>query len=156
MAAGETVATFVRIGNALPILVAPQPWDLAIGVSGTWRDGSDGVAPGGGVGVGYRQGRLTPFVELTGTRRDGHNDWRAAGGLRLWLKEWATTALYAHGGVGVLIRNSEAGAALTAGLGVEWRTAGRVAFRVQGDLTRDRADGVTATGTRVSVWAVVR
>lgn len=135
---------------------ATGQWDVAFGVSGTWRDGSDGGSPGGGVAVGYRRGRATPFLEASGTRRDGHNDWRALGGLRLWLRDGTSAGLYVHGGVGALIRNSEAGAALNAGLGAEWRTAGRVAFRVQGDLTRDRADGVTATGTRVSVWAVVR
>lgn len=154
VAAGETVATFVRMANILPVAVGVDPWDLALGVIAAWRDGT--VGPGAGVTVGYRSGRFTPFLEATGTRRDGHNDWRAIGGLRLWLKEWATARLYAHGSVGTLIRNSDAGAAFNAGLGAEWRTSGRVALRVQGDLTRDRADGVTTGGSRLSLWVVVR
>jgi len=140
----------------MPAAAQERARDLAVGVSATGRTGSEGLAPGGGVAVGYRVGRLTPMLEVTGTRRDGHNDWRALAGLRLWVRDGARGGLYVHGGAGTLIRNSEAGAALMAGLGVEWRAPGGVAVRLQGDLTRDRADAVTAGGGRVSAWLVVR
>jgi len=130
--------------------------EVAVGVVGSWREGTAGGAPGGGVGVALRAGRLDATAEASGVRRNGHNDWRIVGGPRLWISVGPRGGVFAHGLAGVLIRNDQSGLALVAGLGAEWRGGGRVAFRVQADVTSDRANGVRANGARGSAWVVIR
>lgn len=155
VAAGETVATFVRIGDMLPTPMIPSRWELAAGVIGSWRRGSGG-APGLGVMFGYNSGGPALVAEMSGVRRDGHNDWRALGGLRCAIVEGARGALLAHAMVGSMIRSGKSGLALAAGLGAEVRGPGRAAFRLQAEVTRDTADERRATGVRASAWVVVR
>lgn len=119
------------------------------------RDGSDSSV-GGGVSAGAGGQRAALTAEASVTRRDGHNDWRALGGVRLWLTEPATINAYVHGLAGALFRNSESGLALVGGGGIEIRGRGRLALRLQADVTRDRAAGHSATGARGSVWLVIR
>lgn len=156
VAAGETVATFVRISNMLPTFMIPSQWELAAGVIGSWRDGSRSGAPGLGVMFGFSSGRPAFVAEISGVRRDGHNDWRALGGLRLGIVEGSRGALFAHAIAGLMIRSGKSGLALGAGLGVEVGGPGRSAFRLQAEVTSDTANGRRAAGGRVSAWVVVR
>lgn len=130
--------------------------EVAIGAAGSWRDGTRGGAPGAALAGAYRFDRVAVVAEASGVRREGHNDWRLLGGARVWLRDQARSGIYAQGLAGSLIRNGRSGLALAAGLGLEWRTAGRLAFRLQTDVTRDEANGVRADGVRASGWLVLR
>lgn len=136
--------------------VQTPPAEVALGVVGSWRDGTRGGAPGAAVAGAYRFGRAALVAEASGIRRDGHNDWRVLGGGRAWLLDGPRGGLYTQAQAGTLIRNGQAGLALAVGLGAEWRGAGRLAFRVQADATRDRANGIRADGFRASAWLVLR
>jgi len=156
VAAGEAVATFLRNGSMVPAPLRPSGWELGVGAIGAWRHRSRGGAPGAGMMFGYGVGRRAVVAEFSGIRRAGHNDWRALGGLRLGFVEGARAAVFGHVMAGSMIRSGRSGLALAAGLGVEAGGAGRAAFRLQADVTRDRAEGRRATGVRASTWVVVR
>ena len=58
-------------------------WEVGLGPHVIFREASSSTHPGGGVTVARRFEKLAVVIEGSGTRRQGHNDWRAVGGPRL-------------------------------------------------------------------------
>jgi hypothetical protein len=115
---------------------------------------ADGLSAGGAVTLGIGAGRTGVALEAGTTRRDGHNDWRALVGPRIWLTDGATTRLYGHALGGAFIRLGNGGVSGAAGLGIEHRISRGAGLRLQGDVIVDRSRGTTSSGARVSVWLV--
>lgn len=154
VAPGETVATFVRMSNAVPLLVpGAARVSVAIGGQVAWSGRHDGASPGGGLAFGVGAGRADLVGEASVVRRAGHNDWRLLGGGLLWLANGDRAGLFTHLQAGVLFRNGDAGFAVVGGAGVEWRSRQRFAVRLLADVTNDARE---RTGGRVSLWFVRR
>jgi hypothetical protein len=157
VAAGETVATFVRVGSSRPQITGARPtFEFGLGLRSLWRDGTAGAAPGGGLTAAVGGGRVSLFAEAGVARRAGHNDWRVMGGLRLWAVDNDRSGMFVSAGAGTLIRNNLSGPSFSVGAGAEVRTSSRLAIRLQADLLRDRANTVWANAARGSIWVIVR
>lgn len=147
LAAGDTIATFVRIGNLLPDVFTTAVWEVAFGPHVLRQD--EATHGGGAVAVAYVMNRVTANVQAGWTRRAGHNDWRVMAGPRLVLTESGRIGLFVHGLAGVVIRNSASRFAWAAGGGANIRGNGRLGFRLQLEALSD-------TGGRASAWVVIR
>lgn len=152
--AGETVATFVRMANAIPSLMSDET-RVTLALGGIIAFGGDGAGatPGGGIALGVGRQRAEFVAEASVGRRDGHNDWRLLGGGRLWLVAGARVGLFAQAQAGALVRSGESALALTGGAGVEWRGGGRLAVRLLADVVNDAREH---TSGRFSLWFVRR
>jgi hypothetical protein len=149
--------TALIAATAVPVFAqAPSssPLEVAVGVHGVRRDSV--THAGGGLAGGYHVGRMSAAIELDGTRRAGHNDWRATMGPRLALVAGDRVRVFVHGLVGAAIRSGTTGLGWTAGVGADLRGSGRIGVRVQLDAVGERRDAVSATGGRASIWLVAR
>jgi len=129
--------------------------ELALGPHLIWREHSSGAHAGGGLTGALGSGRAAGVIEASGTRRDGHNDWRALGGARVTLFDAVGTRLFLQGLAGTLIRSGKADLALMPGLGLDIGRSGARAVRLQVDVPIERSQGRTSTGARASIWLVV-
>lgn len=147
LAAGDTIATFVRVGNLLPVVMSTALWEVSFGPHILRQN--DATHAGGAVALGYVTNRVTTHLQAGWTRRDGHNDWRALAGPRVALTDGGRISLFVHGLAGVVIRNSESRFAWAAGGGANIRSNGRLGVRLQLEALSD-------TGGRASAWVVIR
>ena len=129
-------------------------WELGLGPHVVFREGSSKTSVGGGVTVARRYQRFAAVVEGGGTRREGHNDWRIVGGPRVMVNPGARTSVFVQALAGALIRQREADWAVLPGFGVDVRSRGGRAIRLQFDAPIERSEGRTATSIRGSVWFV--
>lgn len=143
-------------GTVLPATAEAQDgWEVGFGPHLIRREDSSKVHVGGGVTAARRFGRFAGVIEGGGTRREGHNDWRALAGARVRLGDTSRrTVFFLQTLAGVLIRSRESDWAILPGLGVDIRLSEKRALRVQLDAPVERAEARTVTGGRVSVWLV--
>jgi len=128
--------------------------EVALGPHVIRREHSSRTHVGGGLTVARRWGWGTGVLEAGGTRRDGHNDWRVLAGTSTAIVEGPGARLYVQGLAGALIRSSKAGFAVMPGVGVDVRTSGARAIRLQLDVPVERSESRTVAGVRASVWLV--
>lgn len=131
---------------------AGNAWEFGVGPHVIYRESSGSTHFGGGVSLARRYDRLALVLEGSGTRRQGHNDWRAVGGPRLIFGGDARSSYFAHVLAGTLIRQHESGWAVLPGLGFELRSGGERALRFQVDAPIERSQSQTTTSVRGSVW----
>ena len=129
-------------------------WEFGLGPHVVFREGSSKASPGGGVTVSRRYQRFAAVAEASGTRREGHNDWRIIGGPKAMFGSGPRASLFVQVLAGTLIRTRDANWAVLPGFGVDLRSAGARAFRLQLDAPIERSQGQTATSIRASVWFV--
>jgi len=149
-------ALFFSVLSATPALAQSSEgaWELGVGPHVVYRESSSSTHFGGGVTVARRFERFAVVVEGSGTRRQGHNDWRALAGPRLIAHEGSRTSFFVQALAGTLIRSSDADWAVAPGLGFDVSLAGARAVRFQLDAPIERAEGRTSTSVRGSVWFV--
>jgi hypothetical protein len=150
------VLFLLAVGILLPANAEAQDgWEVGFGPHLIRREDSSKVHVGGGVTAARRFGRFAGVVEGGGTRREGHNDWRALAGVRVKFGDTSRrTVFFVQALGGVLIRSRESDWAILPGLGVDVRLSDMRALRVQLDAPVERAEARTVTGGRVSVWLV--
>ena len=129
-------------------------WEFGLGPHVVFRESSSKTNVGGGVTVARRSRRFAAVVEASGTRRDGHNDWRIVGGPRVLFGSGSRASLFMQVLAGTLIRQRQSDWAALPGFGIDVRSAGGRAIRFQFDAPIERSDGRTATSIRGSVWFV--
>jgi hypothetical protein len=129
-------------------------WEVGFGPHVVFREGSSQTNAGGGVTVARRYERLAAVVEASGTRREGHNDWRILGGPRVMFGAGSRASVFIQVLAGTLIRQREPDWAVLPGFGVDLRWAGARAIRLQFDAPIERSEGRTASSVRASVWFV--
>ena len=129
-------------------------WEFGVGPQVVYRENSGSTHFGGGVTLARRFERLAVVLEGSGTRRQGHNDWRVLGGPRLIFGGDAKSSYFAHVLAGTLIRQNESGWAVLPGLGFEARSAGGRAVRFQIDASIERSQAQAATSVRGSIWFI--
>lgn len=129
-------------------------WEFGLGPHVVFRESSSTTSAGGGVTVARRYQRFAAVVEASGTRREGHNDWRILGGPRAMFGSGSRATVFLHVLAGALIRQREPGWAVLPGFGIDVRSAGSRAIRLQFDAPIERSEGRTATSIRGSVWFV--
>ena len=129
-------------------------WEFGLGPHVVFRESSSKTNVGGGVTLARRYQRFAAVLEGSGTRREGHNDWRIIGGPRVMVNSGSRTSVFVQALAGTLIRQREADWAVLPGFGVDVRWDGRRAIRVQFDAPIERSQGRTATSIRGSVWFV--
>lgn len=150
------VLLLISFGILLPVNAEAQDgWEAGFGPHLIRREDSSKVHVGGGVTAARRFGRFAAVVEGGGTRREGHNDWRALAGVRATLGDTSRrTVFFLQTLGGVLIRSRETDWAILPGLGADVRLSERRALRVQLDAPIERAQSRTVAGGRASVWLV--
>lgn len=131
-----------------------SPWEVAVGPQVVYREDPGTTHFGGGVTLARRFDRLAIALEGSGTRRDGHNDWRAVAGPRLIFGTDGRPQLFVQALAGALIRSKKSDWAVLPGLGVDVPVGGIRALRLQLDAPIERSEGRTATSVRGSVWFV--
>ena len=129
-------------------------WELGLGPHVVFREGSSKTNAGGGVTVARRYQRLAVVAEGSGTRREGHNDWRVLGGPRLMFGAGPRASVFVQALAGALIRQRESDWAVLPGFGVDVRWAGDRAIRLQFDAPIERSEGRTSSSVRASIWFV--
>ena len=129
-------------------------WEFGLGPHVVFRESSSKTNAGGGVTVARRGQRFAAVVEASGTRREGHNDWRIVGGPRVMFGAGSRTSFFVQTLAGTLIRQREPDLAVLPGFGVDLRWAGDRAIRLQFDAPIERSEGRTASSVRASVWFV--
>jgi hypothetical protein len=129
-------------------------WEFGLGPHVVFRESSSKANAGGGVTVARRSQRFAAVLEGSGTRREGHNDWRIVAGPRAIFGAGSRTSLFMQVLAGTLIRQRESDWALLPGFGVDVRPRGDRAIRLQLDAPIERSQGRTATSIRGSVWFV--
>ena len=127
-------------------------WEFGIGPHVVFRESSSKASPGGGVTVARRSKRFAAVLEGSGTRREGHNDWRIVGGPRVMFGSGSRASVFMQVLGGTLIRQRDSDWAVLPGFGIDVRSAGSRAFRFQFDAPIERSQGRTATSIRASVW----
>ncbi|MEO6223045.1 MAG: hypothetical protein ABIP90_07325 [Vicinamibacterales bacterium] len=133
---------------------AGDAWEFGLGPQVVYRESSSSTHFGGGVTVARRLGRFAAVLEGSGTRRQGHNDWRVIGGPRLAFGAGARSAYFAHVLAGSLIRQKTAGWAVLPGVGFEARVGDTHAVRLQIDAPIEHTQDRTVNSVRASVWFV--
>ena len=126
-------------------------WEFGLGPEVVYRESSSSTHFGGGVTLARRYDRFAVALEASGTRRQGHNDWRVVGGPRLLVGGDARSSVFAQVLAGTLIRQNDPGWAVLPGVGVDVR-AGSHAFRFQIDAPIERSQAQTTTSVRGSIW----
>lgn len=129
-------------------------WDVAFGPHVVVRETSSQTQVGGGIAAARRIGRAAIVIDASGTRRDGHNDWRVVGGPRVLLSDGDRAAFFAQALAGTLIRQNDADWAVLPGVGVDVRWASAGAIRFQIDAPIERSEARTTKSIRASVWLV--
>lgn len=129
-----------------------KAWEFGLGPHVVFRESKTNV--GGGVTVARRYRRFAVVVEGSGTRREGHNDWRIIGGPRVMINPGSRTSVFVQALAGTLIRQREADWAVLPGFGVDVRSAGGRAIRLQFDAPIERSQGRSATSVRGSIWFI--
>ena len=129
-------------------------WEFGLGPHVVFREGSSKANAGGGVTIARRNQRFAAVLEGSGTRREGHNDWRIVGGPRMMFGTGARASVFMQVLAGTLTRQRESDWAVLPGFGVDLRPAGIRAIRLQFDAPIERSQGRTATSIRASVWFV--
>src|SRR5688572_9963536 len=95
---------FVSPAGAQP----SKGWEFGLGPHVVFRESSSKTNVGGGVTVARRYQRFAAVVEGSGTRREGHNDWRIIGGPRVTINTGSRTSVFVQALAGTLIRQREA------------------------------------------------
>ena len=126
-------------------------WELGLGLHVVFRESSSKTNAGGGVTVARRGQRFAAVVEASGTRREGHNDWRLVGGPRVMFGAGSRASVFVQVLAGTLIRQREPDWAILPGFGVDVR-AGSHAVRFQIDAPIERSQARTTTSVRGSIW----
>jgi hypothetical protein len=129
-------------------------WEFGIGPHIVVR-GDSTTHNGGGITIARQFQRLAAVLEGSGTRREGHNDWRVVAGPRLTLGTTARSAFFVQVLAGTLIRSREADWAVLPGAGVDVRGTDALAVRFQIDAPVERSEAHTAKSARASVWLIV-
>jgi len=144
------VLLLISLGILLPVNAEAQDgWEAGFGPHLIRREDSSKVH------VARRFGRFAVVVEGGGTRREGHNDWRALAGVRVKFGDTSRrTVFFVQTLGGVLIRSRESDWAILPGLGADVRLSEKRALRVQLDAPIERAQSRTVSGGRLSVWLV--
>ena len=150
------VASFVlliSVMGALPARAqAPKDtWEFGLGPHTVFREDST-THSGGGITIAHRYQTFAAVFEGGVTRRQGHNDWRLAGGPRLALGTTAWSAFFVQVLAGTLIRQRDADWAVLPGVGVDVRWTDWSAVRFQIDAPVERSEARTAKSARASVW----
>jgi len=134
---------------------AQDGWEAGFGPHIIRRENSSSIHVGGGATAARRFGRFAGVVEGGGTRREGHNDWRALAGVRVRLDDaTGRTSFFVQTLGGVLIRSRESDWAILPGLGVDMGLSGNRALRLQLDAPIERSQSRTVAGGRASVWLI--
>ena len=126
-------------------------WEFGLGPHVVYRESSSSTHFGGGVTLARRWERFAVALEGSGTRRQGHNDWRVVGGPRLIFGGDAKSSYFLQVLAGTLIRQNASSWAVLPGLGFEVRSAGH-AVRFQIDAPIERSQAQTTTSVRGSIW----
>jgi hypothetical protein len=129
-------------------------WELGLGPHVVYRDDSSAVHFGGGVTVARRYERFAITLEGSGTRREGHNDWRVIAGPRWMFNASAKASFFLQALAGTAIRQNEADWAVSPGAGFDVRSASGRAVRFLVDVPVERAQSRTNASVRGSVWFV--
>jgi hypothetical protein len=127
-------------------------WEAAVGPHVVFRESSSTTHAGGGVTIARRNERFAGVLEGSGTRREGHNDWRIVGGPRLMFGGGARTAFFVQALAGAAIRQKEADWAVLPGFGVDLRLSDSRALRFQFDAPIERSNQRTHSSVRASIW----
>ena len=127
-------------------------WELAVGPHVVFRESSSTTHAGGGVTIARRYERFAGVLEGSGTRRDGHNDWRIVGGPRLMFGGGARAAFFVQALAGVIIRQKKADWAMLPGFGVDLLLSDSRALRFLFDAPIERSAQRTSSSVRASVW----
>lgn len=129
-------------------------WEFGLGPQVVYRESSSTTHVGGGVTLARRYERLAIVLEGSGTRRQGHNDWRVVGGPRLMFGTDTRSSYFVQALAGTLIRQNHSGWAVLPGVGVDVRVAGTHAARFQIDAPIEHSQNRWTTSVRGSVWFV--
>jgi len=162
-----SLVLLVGVTGASPVgaQVQVDPWEFGLGPHVVVREDSTSHN-GGSITIARRFQRLAAVFEASGTRREGHNDWRLVGGPRWMVNETSSTAVSVQVLMGTLIRSGEADWAVMPGAAFDVRLADSAAIRLQIDAPiersasytaswfRDQPEAVTAKSGRVSVLLV--
>lgn len=127
-------------------------WEAAVGPHVVFREGSSSTHAGGGVTIARRNDRFAGVIEGSGTRREGHNDWRVVGGPRLMFGGGPRATFFVQALAGAAIRQNDADWAVLPGFGVDLRLSDSHALRFQFDAPIERSAQRTTSGVRASVW----
>lgn len=133
---------------------ASSAWEFGLGPHVVYREDPGSTHFGGGVTLARRFDRFAIALEGSGTRRDGHNDWRAVAGPRMAFGTSDQPSFFFQVLAGALIRSKKSDWAVLPGLGVDLPLRGIRALRLQLDAPIERSEGRTATSVRGSVWFV--
>ena len=128
-------------------------WEFGLGPEVVYRESSSSTHFGGGVTLARRYERFSVVFEGSGSRRQGHNDWRVVAGPRLIFGSDARSSYFAQVLGGTLIRQNNSGWAVLPGVGVDVR-AGSHAVRFQIDAPIERSQAQTTTSVRWSIWFI--
>ena len=127
-------------------------WEFGLGPHVVYREESSSIHFGGGVTLARRYERFALALEGSGTRRQGHNDWRVVGGPRLMFGGNPKSSYFAQVLAGTLIRQNESSWAVLPGFGFDARSASGRAVRFQIDAPIERSQSRTTTSVRGSIW----
>jgi len=147
---------FFSLLSASPALAQSSQggWEFGLGPHVVFREGSTKTHVGGGVTVARQGRRFGAVLEGSGTRRDGHNDWRIIAGPRVTFGAGARTSAFVQALAGTLIRQNASDWAVLPGFGLDVRVADSRAVRFQFDAPIERSQSHTATSVRASIWFV--
>lgn len=129
-------------------------WEVGFGPHVIYREESSSTHFGGGFTVARTFQRIAVVLEGSGTRRQGHNDWRVIGGPRAIFGGDARSSYFAQALGGTLIRQNRAGWAVLPGLGFDVRSAGGRAVRILVDAPIEHIQSHTTASVRASIWFV--
>lgn len=148
------VVLFLSVSYAVPAhaQIPASGWEVAVGPHIVFRESSSTTHPGGGVTVARRFDRLAGVLEGSGTRREGHNDWRIVGGPRLMFGGGARATFFVQALAGAVIRQKEPDWAVLPGFGVDLRLSDSRALRFQFDAPIERSAQRTSSSVRASIW----
>jgi|KBSMisStaDraftv2_1062788.scaffolds.fasta_scaffold470136_2 hypothetical protein len=127
-------------------------WEFGLGAVVAYRDSS--LSPGGGLTLARRFDRFAGTFEGSIVRREGHNDWRAAGGPRAIFGAGGDSSYFVQVLAGTFIRQSTANWAVLPGAGFDAAIGGKRALRFQMDVPVERDQDRTVTSVRGSVWII--
>ena len=127
-------------------------WEVAVGPHVVFRESSSTTHAGGGVTVARRFERFAGVLEGSGTRREGHNDWRIVGGPRLMFGGATRATFFVQALAGAAIRQNKADWAVLPGFGVDLQLSDSRALRFLFDAPIERSSNRTASSVRASVW----
>lgn len=144
----------LSVFSAAPALAqsSASRWELGVGPHVVFRESSSTTHVGGGVTLARRYDRFAGVLEGSGTRREGHNDWRIVGGPRLMFGGGTGATFFVQALAGAVIRQKDSDWAVLPGFGVDLRLSGSRALRFQFDAPIERSDSRTTSSVRASIW----